>query len=152
MILSCACTLCVAQDSFRNPNRFRYLIEYSTEYTTDSIKGVFDVTYDVGKRMSSYILRYDDGKERHGIVKDKQLDMNRQVFRLEKFFEGKYDAQLAVSRKDNTESQKVAFIYYSNPSEDTAADKTCICLILEDYDPILNATSVMNTSNKQETK
>lgn len=133
VLLSCG-ILSRAQDSFHNPNRFKYIIERSSEYETDSICGKLSVSYDNETCMSSYCLQYNDGREIKGLVIDKQLDLNSQVFKLEKFFYGKYNACIAIYRKDSGESQKVGFIYYDNQEEDVAPEKTCIFLMLEDYD------------------
>ena len=132
---------CLAQDSFSNPYNSSYVIEHSSEYYTDSICGKLVFTYDRERHISYYCQQYNDGRKTEGIVLDKQLDLNRQVFKLHKYFKGKFDANMTITRSNANESQKVAFIYYADPNDDIALEKTCIFMILDSYDSSFNTTN-----------
>lgn len=134
-MLSCDIHCAVAQDSFHNPNRFVYVIDSSSECASDTCAcGRFSMTYDTASRQSFYSLSYVDGRECKGRVLDKQLEQDRQLFRLQHFFEDRYDADMVICRKSADDSQKVAFVYFANQQEDLSPEKTCIFLILEDYE------------------
>ena len=136
-LLSCAYQS-YAQDSFANPYAFTYIIEYSTEYA-DSITSPeetkIEVKYDKNTRTSTCNISYNGVQKYGGTILDKQIEANRQLFILEKYFFNKYNACLLIAKEPDTISDtKVGMIYYANQREDAAPEKTCYCLFLKDVD------------------
>lgn len=134
VLLSCVCTS-HAQDSFFNPYSFRYHVEFSSELSEDTLiedMGTLVVTYDSDRRKSTCTLTYRDNVRYKGFVLDMQLNLYRQDFLLENFFEGGHNAKLTITRDEDASNQKVALIYYADPKVDPLPDKTCICLLLSD--------------------
>lgn len=136
-MLSCGILCMVAQDSFHNPNRFVYIIDCTSDCISDTcVSGMFSMTYDSDSRTSFYTLQYSDGREHKGRVLDKQLEKDRQLFRLQNFFEEKYDADMVIYKSSTDDSQKIAFVYFTNQGEDHSSKKKCIFMILGEYDPV----------------
>ena len=137
LLISCACNL-HAQDSFLNPYPFSYEIDYSSEFV-DSIASpemtMLDVRYDPEEKVSECCILYNGEQKYHGRILDMQLDNSRQIFVLEKYFSGKYDACLMVVREAEENSNiKVGMLYYADQKKDVSAEKTCYCMLLKDVE------------------
>lgn len=124
-----------AQDSFYNPNRFSYFIEFSTEYAEneklDTIAKI-EVTYDDKKGVSHYSISTKDSIMHQGRILDKQLFSDHQIFLLENYFGKNANAKLIIAKGGQLDNQKVAFVYYDNPEEDPKEEKTCHYMMLVD--------------------
>jgi len=137
LLLSCAYKT-FAQDSFQNPYRFVYEIEYTSEYM-DTIASTnlakLEVSYDKEQKSSVCSITYNGEQKYQGRVLDMQLDKDHQTFVLEKYFMNKYNACLMVARgTGENRDAKIGMIYYANQKEDSASEKTCYCLMLKDVD------------------
>ena len=136
MILFCVLQVC-AQDSFHNPYRFSYYIDYSTEFE-DSIQipemTRIDVKYDAKRKSPICTILFNGEQKYLGRILDSNLDLDHQTFLLDSFFENKYNAYLCITRGSDFDDQKVGMIYYANPQEDIAPEKTCYCYFLSDVE------------------
>ena len=133
-LLFCACA-CYAQNSFQNPFSFTYSIESSSELN-DSISKPestkIKVCYDKNNTSICTIL-YNGEVKYCGRIIDMKLYNDYQIFILENFFQQCCNACLTIVRDSNLNNdQKIAMIYYANQDEDTAFEKTCICMFLTD--------------------
>lgn len=133
--LFCA-SVCLAQNSFNNPNSFSYTIDSSSDYQEGLDEGKssrIDVTYDSAKKFSSCTITINDNVIYSGRILDKQLYKDNQLFMLENFFEGKHNGYMSITKGNESDNIKVALIYYAKQI-DEASRNTCICLLLTDID------------------
>ncbi len=137
LLLSCAYSV-YAQDSFQNPYKFTYEIEYTSEYMdtiASSNLARLEVRYDATQKSSVCSIMYNGEQRYQGRILDIQLDKDHQTFVLEKYFMNKYNACLLVARgTGENRDAKIGMIYYANQKEDPASEKTCYCLMLKDVD------------------
>ena len=137
LLLSCAYSV-YAQDSFQNPYKFTYEIEYTSEYMdtiASSTLARLEVRYDATQKSSVCSIMYNGEQRYQGRILDIQLDKDHQTFVLEKYFMNKYNACLLVARgTGENRDAKIGMTYYANQKEDPASEKTCYCLMLKDVD------------------
>lgn len=142
-LLFCA-SICLAQDSFFNPNSFRYSIDSSSEYPDgldESEPSCIDVIYDFAKRISLCTITINGNIAYSGKILDKRLDKDNQMYLLENFFQGKYNGYMSITRGADSDNIKVAMIYYAN-QHDEISKNTCICLLLTDIDRELSNNQI----------
>lgn len=135
IILFCAETS-FAQDSFNNPISFSYSIDCSSDYPDgldESKASRINVVYDKKSRMSHCTITINDNIVYSGKILDKQLKSEQQLFLLENFFQGKYNAYMSITKGADYDDLKVAMIYNAQQKDDPVNNK-CICLLLTDID------------------